>query len=458
MGRRGYNGTASPGVPGNLRVHAALHSPRQHGRELRVVESLFRHVRPQIPLERREVGILAVFAVIALTQGWTGATITHALPFVREDFSLSDGEVFEVLSVVRAVALLALPFSWWGDRHGRRLPLLVAFFLLPAFNLATTFAPSIGAFVAFQSAARIGTVALGTLAIVVLAEELRPLVRAYGLAVSALFASIGTGFGLLLRVIGETSDEAWRILFLLSSLPLLALPFLVSRLRESRAYDVAEARAPLREVFRSASARYFWPMAGLSMAVSGFTSPAANLALVHLENDLGWGSGSASLLLALTSAPGVTLGLLAGGRLADRIGRRPTEVMAAFIGVAGGAVFYFATIPWLMGVGIFFSMVGAFGFSPAFASHRSELFPTRIRATAGAWLVNAAILGGLLGFVAGRWVVDAWGIPATIVALGGILLLATGLVALVPETLGTELSDSSSDAADRQDSTGASPA
>jgi SHS family lactate transporter-like MFS transporter len=401
----------------------------------------FGFLLPQVPLERREIGILTLFAVVALTQGWSGATITHALPFVREDFDLSDGEVFEVLAIVRGMALIALPFAWWGDRRGRRLPLLVAFFLLPAFNLATTFAPNPAGFIALQSAARIGNIALATMAIVMLSEELRPLVRAYGLAVSALFASIGTGLGLLLRLIGEASDEAWRLLFALSSIPLLALPFLILRLRESRAYGEQEERAPLREVFRSQWARYFWPMAGISMALSSFTGPAANLALIRMENDLGWSSGAASLLLALTSAPGVTLGLLAGGRLADRVGRRPTEVAAAFIGVAGGVTFYFSTIPWLMGLGIFVSMVGAFGFSPAFGSHRSELFPTGIRATAGAWLVNANIIGGLLGFMAGRWVVDAWGIPLTMAALGGVLLAATSLVALVPETRGRELTE-----------------
>jgi MFS family permease len=186
-------------------------------------------------------------------------------------------------------------------------------------------------------------------------------------------------------------------------------------------------------------ARYFWPMAILSMAVSAFTVPAANLALVRMENDLGWSAGAASTTLALTSAPGVILGLLIGGRIADLIGRRPTEVVAAFVGVGGGVVFYFTTTGWLMAAGIFVSMVGSFAFGPAFGAHRAELFPTRIRATAGAWMVNASILGGLTGLAAGRFVVNAWGISTTVAALGGVLLVATSLVLLVPETKGADL-------------------
>ena len=75
-----------------------------------------------MPLERREIGILALFAIVAFSQGWTGAVLTHALPFVRETFDLDDPAVFVLLAVVRAVALMGLLFSWWGDHRGRRTP------------------------------------------------------------------------------------------------------------------------------------------------------------------------------------------------------------------------------------------------------------------------------------------------------------------------------------------------
>jgi MFS family permease len=406
---------------------------------------MLRSFKPPVPLDRREVGLLALFAVVAFTQGWSGTVVTHALPFVRDDFGLSDRQVFDLLSVIRAVSLIALLFSWWGDHRGRRVPLLVAFTLLPLFNLATVFVPSATWFTAAQAGARLGTIALASLAIVVLAEEINPLARGYGLGVAALFASMGTGFGLLLRFIGEGGAGDWRILFAISVTPLLVLPLLIRRLTESRAYRRPRKRPPLREALRGGLARYFWPMAGVSAALSAFTSPAANLALVRMENELGWSAGAASLLLAITSAPGVTIGLLAGGRIADVVGRRPTEIGAIAIGVAGGVGFYFTTQPVVMGLAIFVAMVGSFAFSPAFGSHRAELFPTRVRATAGAWLSNAAIVGGLGGYFAGRWVVDAWGIPRTIALLGGILLASGLLVTLVPETKGRELVEDEGD-------------
>ncbi len=401
--------------------------------------SALEHLKPPVPLQRREIRILGLMAIVAFSQGWTGTVITHSLPFVRETFDLSDAAIFDLLAIVRAVALLALLLSWWGDRGGRRRPLILALVTLAAANLATAFAPTAAAFTALQSVARLGSSAAGALALVLLAEEVNPLVRGYVLGSYALVVSMGTGFGLLLRQVGEMSDEAWRLLFGLSALPLLAVPIVILRLQESRAFARHEERPPLSAALRGGHARYFWPMAAMSFALAAFSGPAANLALVRLENELGWSASAASIMLAATSAPAVILGLLGGGRAADLIGRKPAEVVSLFVGVAGGIAFYFFEIGWVMAVGIFFSMLGAAAFGPAFTSHRAELFPTDVRATAGAWLSNAGIFGGLAGFGAGRFVVDAWGVPITMAALGAVVLASAALISLLPETRGAVL-------------------
>ena len=394
---------------------------------------------PPEPISRREAVILGLFAVVALTQGWSGAAITHALPFAQEHFRWSDAKVFDVLATVRAISLLALALSWYGDHRGRRRPLLIAFVLLPLGNLATAIFVDPTFFTGLQSVARIGTIALGSLAVVVLAEEVKPAIRSYAIGVYALFGSLGTGLGLLLRPLAAGGPDSWRLIFALSSIPLLAAPFLVLRIGESRAYVQRTTRPRLGAVLRRPHGRRFWPMAGLAFAISAFTAPAANLALVRLENDLGWSAAAASLLLATASAPGVTIGLLAGGRLSDVVGRRPTEAVSIAVGVAGGVAFYFLEVGFLMGLAIFVSTLGAFGFAPAFGSHRSELFPTEIRSTAAAWIINASIAGGLVGFAIGRFVVDARGVPTTIAGLGGFLLVASFLIRLLPETKGLEL-------------------
>ncbi|MCH7585955.1 MAG: hypothetical protein IH941_12490, partial [Acidobacteria bacterium] len=81
--------------------------------------------------------------------------------------------------------------------------------------------------------------------------------------------------------------------------------------------------------------------------------------------------------------------------------------------------------------------------------------PTEIRSTATAWIVNASIFGGLVGFAAGRFVVDAWGVPTTIAVLGGVLIVASSLIRLLPETKGLHLT---ADAEESEPPTGAMPA
>jgi len=78
-------------------------------------------LRPARPLQRREIAALALFAVIALAQGWTGAAITHVLPFVQDDYSLSDAAVFDLMMLIRFVGGLDTPAARdliLGDMNG----------------------------------------------------------------------------------------------------------------------------------------------------------------------------------------------------------------------------------------------------------------------------------------------------------------------------------------------------
>jgi MFS family permease len=399
-------------------------------------------LRPSRPLQRREVVTLVLFSLVALAQGWTGAAITHVLPFVQDDYHLSDADVFGLMTVIRVASLAAIAFSWWGDRRGRRTPLLLAFALLPVATLLSAVTDGAGWLAATQSVARVGTIALGGLALVVLAEEIGPEVRGYAVGLYALVGAMGTGLGLLLRPLGAGTSDGWRLLFALSALPLIGLPLLARRLKESRMFTPPPNRPAWGAVLSGGLASRLWPLAIISFSVSAFTSPAANLALLRLEQSLGWSAGGASLVLAITSAPGVILGVLIGGRLADVLGRRPTEALALSVGVAGGMAFYTIDGGWVMVVGILASNLGAFAFAPAFAAHRAELFPTHLRATAGAWIVNASIVGGIFGFAAGRFVVDAWGISGTVTALGVMVLVSMLFIVPLPETRGLHLEGS----------------
>jgi MFS family permease len=385
--------------------------------------------------DRRAIFLMVLVAFVA---GYGGAQLGHVNVFVRLSYDLTEGGMFSIFGITRLISLLGVGFAIVADRRGRRIPFLVVFALLPLANLATAFAPGVMSFTAAQSVARIAVVTIAALAVVILAEELSPGVRALGLGVYALAHQMGTGTGLILLPIAEQSDGSWRVLFALTGLGLLVVPLVARFLHESRAYVHHQKKVTFAQALRAGLWNHFWPLAGMAFFVAAFAAPAIDFVLERMIDDLGWDAGAARFLLIVFSGAGA-VGLLVGGRLADSLGRRPTTVLALAMGLVGGVLFYTQSSGWILAPAIFVASFGISMLTPAFAAHRSELFPTRVRASAAGWVTNAGILGSIAGFTAGALVVDTIGLSATIMWLGGGVVIAMLLVLRLPETKGLDL-------------------
>jgi MFS family permease len=378
-------------------------------------------------------------ALVAFVLGYGAAQISHTLTFARKSLSLTEGDMSLVFGITRAVSLLGLVFTVLADRRGRRLPFLIAFALLPLGNLATAVLPGVVPFTVSQSLTRVAVIGTAALAVVILAEELSPSIRAFGLGIYGLAAAMGTGLGLVLLPIAERTDDAYRLLFGLTAVGLLLIPLLRRFLGESRAYVQYGKAVTFRRALAAGLGRHFWPLAGMAFFIAAFSSPAFDFVLERLIDDLKWDTGPARGLLIFFSGPGSVAGFLFGGKLADSVGRRPTSVAAMILGVAGGIGFYTQSSGWLLAPAIFVASLGATMLAPAFAAHRSELFPTRIRATAAGWVTNAAVAGSITGFLIGSVLIDRIGLSKTISALGVGVVFAILLVLRLPETRGIDL-------------------
>jgi MFS family permease len=396
-------------------------------------------LRPVDRFTLRDRRITTLMALVAFIVAFGGSTMVHTVPFTRNSLDISEGTMSWLFAFARAVSLVGLLFAVYADRHGRRRPFLVAFLLLAVGNSLTAVLPGVALFAVAQAVTRVSVVAVGALAVVFLAEELSPRVRGYGLAVYSLAASMGTGLGLILLPIAEGSPEAWRILFGLSAIGFLAVPALARFLPESRAFEAGRGGHGTGHVLPKEMRRYFWPLATVAFFVAAFASPAFDFVLERLINDLEWDAGASRFLLIVFSGIGVGAGVLAGGRLADTIGRRPTSAAAIILGLVGGVSFYVFDSGWVLAPAILVASLGTAMFGPAFAAHRSELFPTRVRATAAAWISNVAILGSILGFAVGGLFVDSIGLSQTIALLGAGLIISLVVVMALPETRGIDL-------------------
>jgi len=386
------------------------------------------------PSDRRVVLLTSIIGFIA---AYAASQMAHTLPFVRLSFDLTEGQMSLMFAGIRAASLLGVLFAMAADRSGRRKPLLGAFALMALGSMLTAFIPSVFVFALSQALVRISIVAIASISIVLISEELAPGVRAFGIGIYGLAGSLGVGLGLVLLPIAEASDDAWRILFAFSTLGLLLFPLLSRFLPESRAFTPAAAIPFIRALGMGLS-KHFWPLAGVAFFVAAFSSPAFDFVLERLINDLSWEAGAARFLLIVFSGIGA-VGLLVGGKMADRIGRKPTTITALVVGLVGGVGFYLLDSGWFLAASIFLATLGATMLTPSFGAQRAELFPTRVRATSSAWVTNVAIIGSIAGFATGGILIDRIGLANTVSTLGVGVVISIFLITRLPETRGMDL-------------------
>ncbi len=381
--------------------------------------------------------ITTLMVVAGFVQSFAGSLLVVTLAFSRPDLGLSKGDASWLLAVIRLGSFTAVAYGIWGDRLGRRRPLLVAFVTILLANLATALTSGVLTFTFFQAVTRAASGAVAALAIVYLAEEVSPHVRSFSMGIWGVAGSLAGGLAFLLAPLFELPTDRWRWLFGLSIIGLIVFPLLGRFLTESRAFHTPLERPPVLAILRGETGRYFWPMAFAGLAVGAFSGPAVSFASDYLINDLNWSVLSSSLTIISAGALGAT-GLLIGGRAADVWGRRPVIVTGMVLGACGGAAFYWQPGALL----ILWIVVGSFGssiFVPAFAAMRSELFPTQHRAVAGALLSAMSVTGAILGLAIGSQTIDRWGLPTTITLLAGAAVAAIPLILTLPETKGVVL-------------------
>lgn len=381
--------------------------------------------------------ILTLMVAATLVQAFAGSLLVVTLPFARVDLGLSQGDASLVLALIRLGSFTAVGFAIWGDRLGRRRPLLAAFLTLLAANLATGIVPGVISYTTLQAVTRAASGAVAALAIVFIAEEITPHVRSYAMGIWGVAGSVAGGFAFLLAPFFEEPSDRWRWLFIASTAGLLVYPLLNRFLRESRAFTHGLDKPRWNASFSGQSRQNFLALAGVAFVVGAFGGPAVSFASDYLINDLGWTVTASSLTIITAGALGAT-GLLIGGRVADRVGRKPVIVTGMVLGAVGGSLFYWQPGAWL----IIWIVVGSFGsslFVPAFTAIRSELFPTDERASAAALLNAVSVTGAIAGLAFGNRTIDAWGLPTTVTVLGVLASLAVPLVFTVPETRGITL-------------------
>ncbi len=183
----------------------------------------------------------------------------------------------------------------------------------------------------------------------------------------------------------------------------------------------------------------FLLLASVFLLLNLFVAPASQLQNDYLRTERGYSGAMITLILVLTSTPGA-IGVMLGGRLADRRGRRITLIPGLVsVGVFNAIFFLVAGAGmWLASLGG--SVLGALCVAPL-GVLAPELFPTARRGGARGALNLIAVVGSVVGLLSAGALVDALGYGPAFALLAAGPLLAACLAFAAPETRGRELED-----------------
>lgn len=408
-------------------------------------------------LPRSAARTLGVVCALTVTVGYCQSLLAQTNTYTRQEFGLTNAQMGVILTVTRLAALIGLVGAAAADRYGRRRLIIWSISGMSIGTLATGIAPNAMTFAACQVFAR-GAATSAAILIAIAAIEVVPArSRAFATAVAAFAAGPGAGGVLLVLGVADAGPAMWRWLYIAPviacALPIL---WLFRRLEETERFNaVSEARSyaidpatierepsslTIDAAGRTMLRRRLIAFGAISFCLALFVAPYANGFNDHLRVDRQFSGVTIALFQTLTNAP-YAIGVLVGGKLAERYGRRIVGGVALAGSATINAAQFFFTGPafWLVsGLG----SLGAGPLLPTLSVASTESFPTTRRGTASGVTNVIAVLGSALGLVIGGMLTDRIGFPRTIAILAVAPIVASVLVwKAIPEGAGHTLSE-----------------
>ncbi len=394
---------------------------------------------PPDEVDATQALVIGLLAAASMSAAFVNTIFTQTVGFAADDFGISETAKGDAGSIVRAGIVFALPAAVIADRVGRRRVLVVVAFLAPVLTILGAAAPNFPLLVASQTIGRPMGIALAFVVGVIAAEEMPKNSRAYAISVLAMASGLGAGVAVMSLGLADISEGSWRLTYLVSAIWLVVAFDLMRRLPETRRFTADAARKDRSAKAPRLDRKRFALLAAVAFFGNIFISPASFFQNTYLEDVRNFSGGQIGLFSILIGTP-AGIGLILGGRFADRHGRRTLISVALPISVlAIVAAFSFGGLG-LWGFSLLAGVLGSAVF-PAMTVYRTELFPTANRTRATGFITASALIGGIGGLsIAGRLLDDGWSYGATMGLLAvGQLIVTILVVAAYPETAHQEL-------------------
>ncbi len=413
---------------------------------------------PPEVLDARAATVLSLLCVLGAFAGYLGTLISQTLTYAAGQFGASTGDQGTLLATVRIGVLMSMVVVAIADRRGRRVVLIAAVIGSCLFTALGALAPGMWWLGTTQTFSRALSTVVGLVIAIIAVEEMPAGARAFAVSVLTMSAALGAGLCVANLLYVDAAVGAWRIAYVVPLLFIVPCWRIGKRLPEthrfSRQKDLVDAAAAVAERVtgqelpdtadaprRTINWGRFILLAASGFLWSLFLAPAAQFLNEFLRTERGFSGIGIAIFLLVTNTPG-GIGIVLGGKLADRHGRR----MIGALGIVGGVGFtVVAYLSWgwsLWTASIVASIIGAIAI-PALAVYGPELFPTSQRGTANGGLQVVSVAGSSTGLLIAGWLADRMGGlgPAIAILAVGPAILVVLILAFYPETAHRELED-----------------
>lgn len=409
---------------------------RTHSPKLRQIWGL---AAPE-PLTSRQKTVLKLLWLASLPAAYVNTVFTQTVAYASSEFNISEQGQGFAAAIVRWGVVIAIPLAALADRIGRRKIIISLAWLAPLIISLGAFAPSFAVLVATQTVGRPLGISLTIFVLVFATEEMGTNTRAWALSILAVGSGVGAGSAVGAIPLAGISDTSWRLVYLIG-LGWLAVAYVLTRSlpETTRFLALHEEQIHHTDVETHMHRDRLWMQIAVAVLTNVFVATASIFQSRYLKDVREYSALEISMFITITTIP-ATIGLVVGGRLADKVGRKivavttvPTGTMlyALSFSTQGASMWFFAIVGGIL-LGISY---------PAMAVFRSELFPTAHRNMGSALIMVASLIGGSVGLIGAGVLLDngmSYGRVMTTFALGPVLVAF--LVALrYPETAHLEL-------------------
>lgn len=392
------------------------------------------------PLTSRQKTVLKLLWLASLPAAYVNTVFTQTVAYASSEFNISEQGQGLAAAIIRWGVVIAIPLAALADRIGRRKIIISLAWLAPLVISLGAFAPSFAVLVATQTVGRPLGISLTVFVLVFATEEMGTNTRAWALSILAVGSGVGAGSAVGAIPLAGISDTSWRLVYLIG-IGWLAVAYVLTRSlpETTRFLALHEEQIHHTDVETHIHRDRLWMQIAVAVLTNVFVATASIFQSRYLKDVREYSALEISLFITITTIP-ATVGLVAGGRLADKVGRKVVAVAT----VPTGTMLYALSFTTQGASMWFFAIIGGIllGISyPAMAVFRSELFPTAHRNMGSALIMVASLIGGSVGLIGAGVLLDngmSYGRVMTTFALGPVLVAV--LVALrYPETAHLEL-------------------